>query len=89
MLMKHTNQPYKLYILLCSDNTLYTGITNNLENRLAVHASGKGSKYVRARLPATIIYTEEHTDKSNALKRELEIKNWSRLEKIQKLKLVI
>lgn len=87
--MKHSNQPYTLYILLCSDNTLYTGITNNLKNRLAVHAGGKGSKYVRARLPVTIIYTEEHKNKSNALTRELEIKSWSRLEKIQKLKLIL
>lgn len=87
--MKRSKQPYTLYILLCEDNTLYTGITNNLENRIKVHTSGKGSKYVRARLPVSIIYTEELTDKSAALKRELEIKGWSRIDKIRKLKLAI
>lgn len=78
---------YTLYILLCSDNTLYCGITNNLESRLKTHESKKGSKYVRARLPVRVIYTEELENKSMALKREIKIKKWTRKEKIENLKL--
>lgn len=80
---------YTLYILLCSDNSFYTGITNNLDNRLKEHSFGKGSKYVRSRLPFKLIYTEELPDKSSALKRELEIKSWRREEKIKNLSLQI
>lgn len=80
---------YYLYILKCSDNTLYTGITNDLEKRFETHKSGKGSKYVRARLPFKHIYTEELPDRSSATKREIEIKKWSRGEKIKKLGLSI
>ena len=78
---------YYLYTLLCADNTLYTGITNNLENRLINHKNGTGSKYVRSRLPFKLIYTEKHKDRSSASKRELEIKGWSRDKKIRALKL--
>lgn len=76
---------YYVYILLCSDNTLYTGITNNIEKRMETHRSGKGSKYVRARLPFKLLYTESYNDKSSASKREYEIKSWSRQKKIVSL----
>ena len=78
---------YTLYILKCSDNSLYTGITNDLKNRLEAHRSGNGSKYVRARLPFDVVYTEELENRSEASKREYEIKSWSREEKIEKLEL--
>ncbi len=78
---------YYLYILLCNDNTLYTGITNNIEKRLEIHRLGKGSKYVRSRLPFKHIYTEELEDKSEALKREIVIKEMSREKKIKGLNL--
>jgi putative endonuclease len=78
---------YILYILLCSDDSLYTGITNDLEKRIETHKSGKGSKYVRSRIPFKLIYKEELPDKSQALKREIEVKSWSREEKIRELKL--
>ncbi len=78
-----------VYILLCSDNTLYTGITNDIQKRLKTHNLGKGSKYVRSRLPVKIIYQEELSSKSEALKREIEIKGWSREAKIRNLGLVI
>ena len=81
------NTTYFLYILKCSDSSLYTGITNNLSNRLAKHNEGKGSKYVNSRKPFRLIYQEEFPSKSQALKREMEIKGWSREEKIRKLKL--
>ncbi len=76
---------YYLYILLCIDNSLYTGITNNIEKRMKAHESGKGSKYVYSRMPFKLIYQEEHPDRSSASKRENEIKKYSRDEKIRKL----
>ncbi len=79
---------YYLYILLCQDQTLYTGITNDLDKRMQAHETGKGSKYVRAHLPFSMIYSEEHADKSSAQKREWEIKSWSRKRKIKELGLV-
>ena len=80
---------YYLYILKCSDNSLYTGITNNLKIRLSNHAKGAGSKYVRSRLPHKHIYTEIFNNKSAALKREYQIKSWSRDKKISILELNI
>jgi len=80
---------YHLYILLCSDKSLYTGITNDLGKRMAAHREGKGSKYVRSRLPFKLIYTEEHSDKSSAAKREMEIKSWDRGKKIKELELKV
>lgn len=71
-----------VYILRCADDTLYTGITNDLENRLAMHESGKGAKYLRGRTPFTLAYTETHPDKSTALKRELQIKGLNRNSKL-------
>lgn len=76
---------YYVYILRCADNSLYTGITNDLEKRMETHRSGLGSKYVRAHSPFIIIFTEELESKSAALKREREIKSWSREKKIRVL----
>lgn len=73
---------YYVYMLLCSDNTLYTGITNNLDNRLKVHNDGKGAKYTRCRLPVKYIYQEVVTSKSDALKREYAIKKLDRNKKL-------
>ena len=70
-----------LYILRCGDGTLYTGITNDVEKRLAAHRSGKGAKYTRGRSPLELVYGEELPDHSAALKREHEIKSLSRQEK--------
>jgi putative endonuclease len=72
-----------VYILQCNDRTLYTGITNDMEKRLKVHSSGKGAKYTRRRLPVKLLYREEHPTKSDALKRELQIKRLSRKDKIE------
>ena len=74
---------YTLYILKCSDGSLYTGITNDLESRLAKHAAGKGSKYVRSRLPFELFYTEQFPDRSTAQKREYEVKQMKREEKLR------
>lgn len=73
---------YFLYILRCGDGTLYTGITTDVERRLAVHQSGKGAKYTRGRGPLAVVYREECGDKPAALRRELEVKALSRQEKL-------
>jgi len=76
---------YFVYILKCADGTLYTGITNDLENRVITHNSGKGAKYTRGRTPVTVVYQEICKSKSEALKREAEIK---RMPKDKKLELI-
>ena len=72
-----------VYILKCSDNTLYTGWTTSLEKRIKAHISGKGAKYTRVRLPVEIVYFEEFQDKKEAMKREYAIKQLSRQEKLK------
>jgi len=72
-----------VYIVKCSDNTLYTGWTTCLIKRLKMHNNGKASKYTRVRLPVEIIFWEQHETKENALKREREIKSFSRAEKLE------
>jgi predicted GIY-YIG superfamily endonuclease len=66
--------PYTVYILHCRDGSLYTGIAKDVEARLVQHRAKKGSKYVAARLPVTVIYNEKHPTKSSAMKREWAIK---------------
>ena len=73
---------YWVYILQCGDGTLYTGSTNDLPARVAVHNKGKGAKYTRSRLPVTLVYSEPVADRSQALKREYAIKQLSRADKI-------
>ena len=70
------------YLLQCADNTLYCGITNDLEKRLAAHNAGAGAKYTRSRLPVKLAYAETCADKSAALKREYEIKRMGRKRKL-------
>lgn len=82
MLVDEDKQPWYLYILRCGDGTLYTGITDDIPRRLAVHASGKGAKYTRGRTPLTLVYQECLADKSSALKREYAVKQLSRQEKL-------
>jgi|SRR3990172_7084822 len=70
-----------LYILKCRDGSLYTGITNHLERRLKQHNEGVASRYTRSRLPVKLVYQEPCSDHSQALKRELSIKDLSRSAK--------
>jgi putative endonuclease len=70
-----------VYILKCNDGTLYTGITNDLDKRVSSHNKGTGAKYTKTRLPVEIVYHEEATDRSEASKREYQIKKLSRLAK--------
>jgi putative endonuclease len=76
------------YILCCADKTLYTGITNNLEKRLAAHNAGTAAKYTRARGPVELVFVESCADKSAALKREMEIKSLVREDKLTLIKSV-
>lgn len=72
-----------VYILECSDGTLYCGWTNNLQKRLEEHAAGKaGAKYTRGRRPVRLVYRERCPTRSDALKREREIKRLSRAGKL-------
>tara|TARA_Y100001970_G_scaffold65173_1_gene83411 strand:- start:84 stop:323 length:240 start_codon:yes stop_codon:yes gene_type:complete len=71
-----------VYILECNDQSLYTGITNDLEKRIIVHNLGKGAKYTKARLPVKLVYKESCKTKSDSLKREFEIKKLKRMEKL-------
>ncbi len=73
------------YVLRCSDGSLYTGWTNNLEKRVLTHNSGNGGKYTRSRLPVELVYYECFETKEEAMKREAAIK---RLSKAAKEKLV-
>lgn len=73
------------YIVKCSDNTLYTGWTNNLEKRIKTHNAGKGAKYTKSRLPVTLVYYETFQTKEEAMRREWEIKHLTRREKLQLL----
>jgi len=72
---------WTLYILKCGDESYYTGITNNLENRLSDHENGQGAKYTRGRGPFEVVFSENHTNRSEASKREFEIKKLTRQEK--------
>lgn len=76
---------YYVYILLCSDKSLYTGISNNPQKRFLDHKNGKGGRYTKVHKPLKIIYLEKLNSKSQALKRELEIKSWTRERKIKVL----
>lgn len=69
---------YFIYILLCTDGSLYTGSTNDIEKRFKDHLAGHGARYTKSHEPVKIVYQEEFATKSEALKRESEIKSWPR-----------
>lgn len=71
-----------VYIMRCADDTLYTGITTDLEARLIKHNAGIGAKYTRSRLPVVCAWQEQTASESSARKREAEIKKLTRLEKL-------
>ena len=72
-----------VYILRCSDDTLYCGWTNDLDARMKTHNSGRGAKYTRGRLPAELVYYEEYEDPHDARSREWHIKHMTREEKLK------
>ncbi len=74
--------PWYVYIIECSDKKLYTGVTNNLLRRVKEHNGGYGCKYTLVRTPVRLVYSEETESKNSALRREAEIKGFSRLKKL-------
>ncbi|MBC8355738.1 MAG: GIY-YIG nuclease family protein [Planctomycetes bacterium] len=75
------NHNYYFYLLRCSDGSLYAGICIDLEQRVATHQNGKGAKYTRSRLPIALVYQEHHRSKGDALRREAEVKKWTKQKK--------
>ena len=73
---------YFVYILLCADGTLYTGVTDDVARRAQTHNSGKGAKYTRGRLPVSVVYTEEAPSRAAAQRREYAIKRLPRAKKL-------
>ncbi|MBR3069278.1 MAG: GIY-YIG nuclease family protein [Lachnospiraceae bacterium] len=71
------------YMVRCSDGTLYTGWTNNLEKRMEAHNSGRGAKYTKSRRPVELVYFKEFTQKSDAMSREARLKQLGRAEKLK------
>ncbi|MEB6243927.1 GIY-YIG nuclease family protein [Staphylococcus gallinarum] len=72
-----------IYIVKCSDGSLYTGYAKNVEQRVAKHNNGQGAKYTKIRRPVKLVYQETFDNKSDALKREYEIKTYSRAKKLK------
>jgi len=70
-----------IYILECKDGTYYTGYTTNVARRLSMHSRGQGAKYTRSRLPVCLVYAEEVASHSSGLRRELDIKSMTRIQK--------
>ena len=82
-----SNEPqYSVYIVMCNDKTLYTGISNNIEKRIRTHNLGKGAKYTRGRLPVTLVWTRHIGSRSAALKEEYKTKKLSRSKKLELIK---
>ncbi|MCI6610355.1 MAG: GIY-YIG nuclease family protein [Ezakiella sp.] len=80
------DEKYFVYILECSDNTLYCGITNDIKKRLVAHNNKRGAKYTRGRTPVKLVYFEEACNKGAALSRERAIKKLNRESKIKLIK---
>ena len=74
---------YFLYLLLCRDKSIYTGITTDVDRRFKEHKDGTGGKYTRSRGVVRILYTEKFKSRSTASKREAEIKGWEREKKLK------
>ena len=73
--------PYYVYILLCKDGSYYTGHAKNVKHRIEQHKKGQGARYTRMHEPAKIVYVEEFNSRSDAMKREREIKLFSHSKK--------
>lgn len=74
---------YYVYLACCADNSLYTGYCVDINQREDKHNAGLGAKYTRSRLPVKIVYFEQYLTKSEAMKREKEIKTWTRVRKLE------
>jgi putative endonuclease len=74
---------YHVYIVCCADGTLYTGWTTGVDARVATHNAGRGAKYTKSRLPVKLVYSEALESKTAAMKREYEIKRFTRAKKLE------
>lgn len=79
--MQNPSQTWHFYLARCADGSLYSGICTDPEARFEKHNLGKGAKYTRSRLPVTMVHCEPHDSQSSALKREAEVKKWSKSKK--------
>ncbi|RRJ83861.1 GIY-YIG nuclease family protein [Aestuariirhabdus litorea] len=79
---KPLESPWFLYVILCSDRSLYTGITTDIERRFSEHARGRGARFFRGRQPLRVVYRETHNDRASASRREYQIKQLSRQQKL-------
>lgn len=84
---KKSKPTWYLYIILCGDGTLYTGITTDIEQRVSAHECGKGAKYTRGRGPLKLVYKEMHKNRSKASQREAAIKRMNKTEKLELIKM--
>jgi putative endonuclease len=72
-----------VYLVECNDGSLYTGWTTDIERRVKLHNAGRGARYTRWHAPVKLVYVEEHPSRSAAMKREAEIKRWTRVKKLK------
>ena len=80
------DKPWFVYIVECRDDKLYTGISNDVERRVAEHNKGRGCRFTKYRYPVKFVYKEERVTKSAARKRELEIQGFTRKKKLELIK---
>jgi len=74
--MGQTEKPWFVYLVRCSDGSIYTGISKTVTKRIATHNAGKGATYTAQRRPVSLLYQESHPDQGSALRREAQIKKW-------------
>ncbi len=86
LIFKNNMNPWFTYIIECEDKSLYVGATSDVKRRFEQHKSGKGSKFVRSRKAVKIVYVEEFDNKYDALKREKQVKGFSRQKKLKLIK---
>ena len=79
--MNSKKSSWYVYMVKCKDGSIYTGISNDVEDRVKEHNSGQGAKYTASRKPVHLIFQEKHRDKVSAMKREIRIKSWSKVRK--------
>jgi putative endonuclease len=75
--------PWFIYIIRCKDDTLYTGITKDLKRRFSEHNSGRGCRFTKYRFPVTLLFSEKAQTRSDALKREAQIKDYPKKKKLE------
>ena len=79
--MGRIDKKWFVYLLRCSDGSIYTGITKKISQRIETHNEGKGATYTAQRRPVSLLYQEPHPDHGSALRREAEIKKWRKGKK--------